>query len=436
MYKFITVYLIDDKGSHADEDIGDKEDNDEDYDMNTVYVFSSRMANLAAKAVADEKFESITKWHVSQLGHSTYLKPAIVSPSYDPDSIAAKFSNKPYSSSLYMDCGDDGESDADSSKKSSSSDDDDDSSDGETESERDTSPKALVPRTTKDPELLSPTLRYGAKQLLFAAEGRTKRIPSKPDQPKPSPPTAVTLSPVNVSSSTCVDSNMSSAVTVDSTVSRNASTPLESNKAVVTSGGQSTAQATVEEDSNPTRHESDTEQTDSGQSPKYNKTTEAKYVQSVPSVSVPSISQPSSLASMVRGHNSQLANMLPPNSAMHGTTTVLPMQSSPYVADSFRSQQPVQVAPLAMRPNTSVPMGAHPYVGIRQFPYQSHPQAPFAPQYHADQSFPMLRHNLPPVPRLQDPNWAAYPHQYFCPPPYLPNMRKTPNTTKSTSRTS
>ena len=103
-----------------------------------------------------------------------------------------------------------------------------------------------------------------------------------------------------------------------------------------------------------------------------------------------------------------------------------------YVADSFRSQQPVQVAPLAMGPNTSVPMGAHPYVGIRQFPYQSHPQAPFAPQYHADQGFPMLRHNLPPVPRLQDPNWAAY--QYFCmPPPYLPNMHKTPNTTKSTS---
>ena len=313
---------------------------------------------------------------------------------------------------------------------------DDDSSDGETESERDTSPKVLVPRTPKESELLSPTLRYGAKQLLFAAEGRTKRIPSKPDQPKPSSPTPATLSPVNVPPSSCVDSSMSSAVTVDSTVSRNASTPLESNKVVVTTGGQSTVQATFEEDSSLTRHESDAEQTDSGQSPKYNKTTEAKDVQSVRSVSVQPPSQPSSLASMFRGHNSQLASVLPPNSAIHGTTTVLPMQSSPYVADSFRSQQPVQVAPLAMRPNTSVPMGAHPYVGIRQFPYQSHPQTPFAPQYHADQGFSMLRHNLSPVPRLQDPNWAAYPHQYFYPPPYLPNMRKTPNTTKSTSRTS
>jgi hypothetical protein len=422
----------DEKASQKDNDSDAEEEEDtEEYDMDAVYVFSSQMANHAAKAVADGRYYSITKWHASQSLDSIYLKTATTSPSNGSESIAAKFSNKLYSSSFHVDSASqassvkhgEGESDVESSKKSTSSD-DDDSSDGESESDQETPNKDEAVREEKDSEVFSPTKQYGAKQLLFAAEGRIGRINSKAEGPADSLPDDMEPSHVSAPQLSPDDSKSKAAAPECTTVGKLSTSSTEDLPA--------SGIATEEKGRKTQEENSVLKATNEAHSPN-NGTSDQVQVTLIARTSTvgPLVTEPSASTSH---HVSSLPSMLP-QATLSSTSGVFPvLPSSPYMGESLRSQQPFQIGPVHMRPNPNVPIGPNPYVSIPQFPYPPHPRSSFHPQYHADQqAFRTVHHGMPPVQRVHDPNWM-YSQQLR--PPYISSMHKTLNSSQSTSRTS
>ena len=127
---------------------------------NTIHIFTSKMANLAAKAVSDKQFKSIIPWHASQTFVGVYLKAEVSSSAARKGSIASKYRRRGQRRKQLAAKRVKRKNDLSSDEKESSSE----------EEEGETKPQ-MTPKEFRKKQL-SPksAFRYGAKQLLLAAE--------------------------------------------------------------------------------------------------------------------------------------------------------------------------------------------------------------------------------------------------------------------------